>query len=63
MSFKGEYYFQLLNRNMIPKKWHDIYEWVAGGVTPFVWREALLRTEPDNQTDREEQRRSFHSSM
>ena len=62
MSFKGESYFKHSNRNMIPKEWHDIYEWVAGRVAPLMWREVLSRTAPDNQTAREEQRRSFHSS-
>ena len=47
---------------MIPKKWQDIYEWVAGEIAPLVWMEALARTAPDTQMAREKQRRSFHSS-
>ena len=62
VSFKGESYFKHSNRNMIPKKWQDIYEWVAGGIASLVWREALARRAPDTHMAGEKQRRSFHSS-
>ena len=59
VSFKGESYFKLSNGNMIPRKWQDIYEWVAGGIAPLVWREALSRTAPDSQTAREKAKEEF----
>jgi len=44
---------------MIPKKWKDIYEWVAGGIAPLVWKEALTRTASDTQTAREKAKEKF----
>ena len=59
VTFKGESYFKFTNGNMIPKKWQDIYEWVAGGLAPLSWRVALSRTSPIGQTARERTKEEF----
>ena len=37
----------LSSGNLLPEKWHDIYEWYGGGKAPKDWINRLQMTEPD----------------
>jgi len=50
---------QCENGNLIPKKWQDIYEWFASGITPSQWREALDRTAPQARTAKKRAKEGF----
>ena len=48
---RGESYVVLSSGNLLPEKWHDIYEWYGGGKAPKDWINRLQMTEPGSFND------------
>ena len=59
LLFNNEIYIKLVDGNLMPECWIDVYEWFAGGMVPTKWREALNKTMPENMSQREQMKETI----
>ena len=59
LLFNNEIYIKLVDGNLMPECWIDVYEWFAGGMVPTKWREALSKTMPENMSQREQMKETI----